>query len=61
MPIVTPHELFMALEPDAFPWESKVITDFNAILPKIRELYSKQNIKYCEATFKIDEQSMALV
>jgi diphthamide synthase subunit DPH2 len=29
MSVVTPHEFFMALEPELFPWEAKIITDFN--------------------------------
>jgi len=28
MPVATPHELLMALLPDLFPWQSKIITDF---------------------------------
>jgi len=28
MPICTPHELLMALLPERFPWQSKIITDF---------------------------------
>jgi diphthamide biosynthesis protein 2 len=28
IPIATPHELFMALDEENFPWESKIITDF---------------------------------
>jgi diphthamide biosynthesis protein 2 len=33
MPVVTPHEALMALRADLFPWESKIITDFNELLP----------------------------
>ena len=29
MHVATPHEFFMALLPDEFPWESRVITDFS--------------------------------
>ena len=36
MPVVTPHEALMALRPDLFPWESKVITDFNELMPVSR-------------------------
>lgn len=28
MPVTTPHELFMALLPDSFQWQCKIITDF---------------------------------
>ena len=28
MPIVTPHEVLLALLPDLFPWQCKIITDF---------------------------------
>lgn len=28
IPICTPHELLMALLPERFPWQSKIITDF---------------------------------
>ena len=30
--VVTPHEALMALEPSIFPWESKIITDYNQLL-----------------------------
>ncbi len=36
MPICTPHELLMALLPDLFPWQSKIITDFQLLLPVLR-------------------------
>jgi diphthamide synthase subunit DPH2 len=42
--VVTPHELFMALEPEAFPWESKVHSDFNKILPRAQSLYTHTTI-----------------
>jgi len=29
---VTPHEALMALKPTLFPWECKIITDFNKLL-----------------------------
>lgn len=37
MPVVTPHEFFMALEPELFPWESRVLTDFTRLLPTLRK------------------------
>ena len=39
MPVVTPHELLMAVEEEEFPWESRVITDFNQLLPKLDLIY----------------------
>lgn len=33
MPIVIPHEVMMALRGDLFPWQSKIITDFNQLIP----------------------------
>jgi diphthamide synthase subunit DPH2 len=40
MHIVSPHELLMALEPEIFEWECKIITDFNILLSR----YSNLNI-----------------
>jgi diphthamide synthase subunit DPH2 len=37
MPVVTPHEFFMALEPELFPWESRILTDFTRLLPTLRK------------------------
>ena len=33
--VVTPHEALMALKPDIFPWESKIITDFGTLLDRL--------------------------
>ena len=33
--VITPHEALMALQPEVFPWESKVITDFGVLLNRI--------------------------
>ena len=35
--VITPHELFMALIPSAFPWECRVITDFRVLLQRFKE------------------------
>ena len=43
MTVVTPHELLMALEEEAFPWESRILTDFNQVLPKIKAINSQIN------------------
>lgn len=32
--VVTPHEAFMALKPDIFPWESKITTHFGELLAR---------------------------
>lgn len=65
MTVVTPHELFMALEPDLFPWESRVITDFNQLLPILRgrtkDKDSKQALEEALTAFKVDETQIALV
>mmetsp|Transcript_41837 Transcript_41837/g.40188 ORF Transcript_41837/g.40188 Transcript_41837/m.40188 type:complete len:148 (+) Transcript_41837:78-521(+) len=47
MPVVTPHELFMALE--EFPWESRVQVDFANLLPKLAQ--SSQDLKAAELQF----------
>lgn len=33
----------MALEPIVFPWETRIITDFNQLLPRLISHYSQQN------------------
>jgi diphthamide synthase subunit DPH2 len=52
MHVVTPHEFFMALEPSLFHWESRVITDFNQLLPKLQS-------HVAEATKEIIEEAKA--
>lgn len=42
MHVVSPHEVFMALEPEAFPWESKITTHFNKLLEKLNQDMIKQ-------------------
>ncbi len=59
MHVVTPHEFFMALLPDQFPWESRVLTDFRELLPKLKT--TKQELKDLEENKVQDEMSMALV
>jgi len=53
--VVTPHELLMALRPDLFPWQSKVITDFNELLPTLATAEPMQ------AEEDVLEESMALI
>ena len=36
MHVVTPHEALMALQPETFEWECKVVTDYNLLLDKIQ-------------------------
>ena len=59
MHVVTPHEFFMALLLDQFPWESRVLTDFRELLPKLKT--TKQELKDLEENKVQDEMSMALV
>lgn len=54
IPIATPHELFMALMPESFPWESKVITDFQLLLPKLNESSVNEHIVQLEEEAKLD-------
>ena len=35
MPVCTPHELFLALRPDCFPWDCKILTDFQLLIPTL--------------------------
>ena len=35
--VVTPHEVFMAYMPSIFPWQSKIITDFQQLLPVLNQ------------------------
>jgi diphthamide biosynthesis protein 2 len=32
MPVVMPHEILLALQPDTHPWSSRVLTDFPQLL-----------------------------
>ena len=62
MHVVTPHEFFMALLPDQFPWESRVITDFSSLLPKLQT--SKAAVKEVEeekSQAKPDETALMLM
>ncbi|CDW79232.1 diphthamide biosynthesis protein 2-like [Stylonychia lemnae] len=61
MTVVTPHELFMAFEEDAFQWESKIITDFNQILPQIKQQQKDLDKIQIELdNHKVDETQLAL-
>ena len=35
--VVTPHEIFMALMPNRFPWQCKIITDFRLLLRTLEQ------------------------
>lgn len=65
MSVVTPHEFFMALEPELFPWESRVITDFNRLLPKLQERKiegtHKQALEEALAKLSTDETQLAVM
>jgi diphthamide synthase subunit DPH2 len=56
--VVTPHEFFMALEPDLFPWESRVITDFNELLPILSQ---QPPCTVEESKYSCEESALALV
>ena len=49
IPLVTPHELFMALEPERFPWSMKIITD----LSELSLLVDKQTNTAEQSTLKL--------
>lgn len=64
MTVVTPHELFMGLEPSLFPWESRVTTDFNELLPILNAAAlspDKQKEVLEQALANPDETQLALV
>eukprot|EP00347_Sterkiella_histriomuscorum_P019811 403340210 len=62
MTVVTPHELLMALEEQNFPWESRIITDFNQILQQVQDLNSKfDNMDLASHQPVVDESQLALV
>lgn len=58
IPICTPHELLMALLPTRFPWKSKIITNFQLLLPELRfhELSSTLLEREEEAKTEIENQ-----
>ena len=41
--VLTPHEVFMALMPEVFGWESKIITDFNILVQMLHDHQSRQD------------------
>ena len=44
MHVVTPHEALMALQPDNFPWEGKIITDYNILLTKMENIVTGNDL-----------------
>ena len=44
MNVVAPHEAFMALKPDSFPWQSKIITDYNELLLRLSPVESPEDL-----------------
>lgn len=42
MAVATPHELLMALEPESFPWECKIVTSFPLLLEKASRIEIKE-------------------
>ncbi len=64
MHVVTPHEFFMALMPEQFLWESRVITDFSQILSNLSGITSKASVKEVEEAKNSeipDETALAIV
>lgn len=55
IPIATPHELLMALMPEQFPWQSKVITDFQLLLPKLDENSVNERITFLKEETKAEQ------
>jgi|LauGreDrversion4_2_1035121.scaffolds.fasta_scaffold124447_4 hypothetical protein len=55
----------MALEPELFPWESRVLTDFSRLLPVLAKREEgtdhKQALEEAIAKLSIDETQLALV
>jgi diphthamide biosynthesis protein 2 len=46
MTVVSPHEALMALEPEVFPWESKVVTHFEFLLNRKQNEEQKLELIY---------------
>jgi hypothetical protein len=49
MHVATPHEFFMALEPELFPWETRIETDFNQLLPRLSKTIVGTKVEIEEA------------
>ena len=66
MHVATPHEFFMALEPEIFGWESRIETDYNMLLPKLQKgkvVGTKNEIEEAKSQHLMnsDETSLSLV
>jgi hypothetical protein len=58
--VVSPHEALLALQPDIFEWDSKIITDYNILLNKFETVKDTQE-DILEHEYAADEQALMLV
>jgi len=61
--VVAPHEALMALEPEVFPWEGKVVTDYNILLQR-EDLKQPENDSQADILnheFISDESALAKI
>ena len=62
MHVVMPHEALMALEPDAFPWECKAITDYNILLERIEDSDKSENVEdIFKHEFSADSEALVAI
>ena len=62
MHIIAPHEALMSLEPDLFPWECKILTDYNLLLNKISNQEAVDNQEdIMNHEYKMPTEETALV
>lgn len=63
--VVTPHECLMALQPEIFPWECKVLTDYNMLLSRLIEADTSNKAQDCtdilEHEFQADETALVAI
>ena len=52
--VICPHEALMALKPDLFPWECKIITDYNVLLMRQKD---DQELKNEQEIFEHEHQA----
>lgn len=59
--VVMPHEALMALEPETYPWECKIITDFNVLLERGEKKEEDDQKDILEHQFEADEQALVAI
>ena len=61
--VITPHECLMALEPTIFPWECKIITDYNILLSRLSssETSNTECSDILDHEFATDETALVAV